>query len=150
MKPTTAIAAIALLTISTPALADERKNEVVDIVPIDLIRTLIGHWYEIKPDGTPYKSMFTPGTKACGVPLDGEMGGDLSVRQNAKGFEVAVLGLAYEPAALAPVAQPGLRGIKLGDMIIHALPPAADGSPRIYVTGGNWDDEVLQKCGLAG
>jgi hypothetical protein len=138
-----------LLALSTAALADERKYEVVDTVPMELIRALIGTWYQIDKDGKPIKSLFTPGIKGCSVPLDGDQGGDLSVRQKAKSFEVATLGTWYKEAAVAPVAEPGLRGVKLGDMTIHALPPAPDGSPRIYITGGkSWDDEVLQKCGV--
>lgn len=115
-----AAAALALsFAFASPVLADERKNEVVDVVPVELFRTLIGTWCEIKPDGTPYKSMFTPGIKGSERPLDGEMGGDLSVRQSGDRRP------PFKPATLTPVAQPDLGGVKLGDMTFYALPPAA-------------------------
>jgi hypothetical protein len=86
-KLTRASASAAALLIATaswviPAAADDTwRSEVVETPLPQLTQTLIGTWFEIDALGNPKKSLFSPGIKACPLPLDGERGGDLSFRR---------------------------------------------------------------------
>ncbi|MDZ4866969.1 MAG: hypothetical protein SGI91_06575 [Alphaproteobacteria bacterium] len=126
---------------------DAWRSEVVDTALPQLTQTLIGTWFEIDALGNPKKSLFTPGIKACPLPLDGERGGDLSFRREGQGFQLATLGAAFHDVRIAPAVDASVKGLRVDVLTVHMLIPASDGAPRIHVDHGPKSfDSRLQKC----